>query len=102
MIYLICYDITNDRLRTRVARLCENYAFERIQFSVFVGDTSRNMAETFALEAQELIKKRLAKVSIIPICQNCYEKVITLGSKPELKRKQMKLAETQQEKVVVL
>jgi len=102
MIFLICYDIVNDKLRTRIAKLCENYAFERIQYSVFVGDTSRNMAETFALEARELIKKRLAKISIVPICQNCYEKVITIGSKPELKRKQMTLNRKQQEKVIVL
>ena len=32
--YLICYDIENDRERTRVARLLERYG-ERIQYSVF-------------------------------------------------------------------
>lgn len=98
----MCYDIPNDKLRTKIAKLCEYYAFERIQFSVFVGDTTRNMAETLAMEAQELIKKRLAKISIIPICQNCYEKVINIGSKPEMKRKQVTLVKKPVEKVLVL
>ncbi len=32
--YLICYDIPDDRDRTRVARLLERYG-ERVQYSVF-------------------------------------------------------------------
>ena len=32
--YLICYDIENDRERTRVAKLLERYG-ERVQYSVF-------------------------------------------------------------------
>ena len=32
--YLICYDIADDRDRTRVARLLERYG-ERVQYSVF-------------------------------------------------------------------
>lgn len=104
MLYVICYDITNDKLRTKIARLCEYYAFERVQFSVFAGDASRTRIETLALEAEELMKKRLAKISIIPVCQNCAEKIITLGSKPEMKRKATDpLKETiQPERVIVV
>ncbi len=32
--YLICYDLEDDRARTRVARLLESYG-ERVQYSVF-------------------------------------------------------------------
>ncbi|RLI72076.1 MAG: CRISPR-associated endonuclease Cas2 [Candidatus Gerdarchaeota archaeon] len=90
MIYLISYDIPNDQLRTQIAKLCEYYGFERIQFSVFMGETTRNMVETFALEANELIEKRLAKVTIIPICQKCYEKIIDMGRRkiPQYKEKE--------------
>jgi len=109
MIYLISYDIPKDQLRTQIAKLCEYYGFERIQFSVFMGETTRNMVETFALEAKELIEKRLAKVTIIPICQKCYEKIINLGRKkiPEYKEgkheeKQTKKKAAAKERVIII
>ncbi|WP_312714762.1 CRISPR-associated endonuclease Cas2 [Corynebacterium flavescens] len=36
---LICYDVTNDKRRTRLAKLLSSYG-DRIQYSVFVTDIS--------------------------------------------------------------
>lgn len=36
-IYLIAYDISDNKRRTRIAKLLEKYGYERIQFSVFTG-----------------------------------------------------------------
>lgn len=38
MIYLILYDITANSLRTKVSKLLVQEGYERIQFSVFVGN----------------------------------------------------------------
>jgi CRISPR-associated protein Cas2 len=38
MIYVILYDITHDKTRTRVSRILEQHGYERIQFSTFVGN----------------------------------------------------------------
>jgi CRISPR-associated endonuclease Cas2 len=38
--YLIIYDITENRIRTKVARLLISHGYERIQLSVFAGPFS--------------------------------------------------------------
>lgn len=35
--YLIGYDITNDKIRTKVAQKLSQHGYERIQYSVFAG-----------------------------------------------------------------
>jgi len=40
MMYLIIYDITENRIRTKVARLLVSHGYERIQLSVFAGPFS--------------------------------------------------------------
>jgi CRISPR-associated protein Cas2 len=37
MMYLITYDLTDDRARTKVAKLLEGHGYERLQYSVFCG-----------------------------------------------------------------
>ena len=89
--YILCYDIPNDSLRTKTAKLCEAYGFERIQFSVFAAEQTRNMVEMLVMEIGDLFKKRLGKVVVIPICFKCFEKIAYIGmdglSNPETKNK---------------
>ena len=40
MIYLVCYDMENDRLRNRLATKLQDWGMERVQKSVFVGKLS--------------------------------------------------------------
>ncbi|MEA2070210.1 MAG: CRISPR-associated endonuclease Cas2 [Asgard group archaeon] len=80
MRYLVSYDISKDSIRTKIAKLCQKYGLARMQFSVFTGKTTRNMIETFAIEAKDTIgKKRGEKVIVIPICERCQEKVISIS-----------------------
>ena len=50
MRYLLIYDITEDRARTRVADLCLDYGLERIQYSAFWGDLPRTLQEELLLK----------------------------------------------------
>jgi CRISPR-associated protein Cas2 len=49
MLYLICYDIENDRLRTRVSTKLQDCGLERVQYSVFVGKWSEKQKQDFDL-----------------------------------------------------
>jgi len=49
--YLVCYDITNDKRRDRVFKVCKNHG-DHIQFSVFECDL--NMTELVSLQRELL------------------------------------------------
>ncbi|MBJ7327745.1 MAG: CRISPR-associated endonuclease Cas2 [Chthoniobacterales bacterium] len=49
--YLVCYDITNDKRRDRVFKVCKNHG-DHIQFSVFECDL--NMTELVCLQRELL------------------------------------------------
>jgi len=64
---LVIYDISNDRARSHVARVCEDYGLDRIQFSVFFGALSRNLREELMLKFKEMLDQETGKIMIIPI-----------------------------------
>ena len=39
---LLIYDVTDDRLRAKIADICLDYGLERIQYSAFFGELSQN------------------------------------------------------------
>lgn len=89
--FMVVYDIADDRLRGRVALTLMEYGFMRLQKSVFIGDVSRNVAEMLAIELRKLVEGNPCDVRIIPVCVRCYEGVITVA----------RLAEVTEEEVVV-
>jgi CRISPR-associated endonuclease Cas2 len=59
-IFLVTYDISNDKKRNKIAKLLEQNGYERIQYSVFTGITSpRNNLELW---------KQLQKIADTGIC----------------------------------
>jgi len=103
MFYLISYDIQKDSIRTRIAKLCVAYGFQRIQFSVFAGEQSRTMVETFSLEAHDILGKRLGKIVVIPICLKCFEKIIYIGEQEMQQTKcRNSLGMQEEEKVMIV
>lgn len=77
--FVVVYDITDDRLRGRVALTLMEYGFSRVQRSVFVGDVNRNAAEMLAIELRRLVEGNPCDVRIIPVCARCYEGVIVVA-----------------------
>lgn len=81
LLYVIAYDIPNDRRRTKVHKTLCGFG-EWTQYSLF---------ECF-LDARELVKLRAKlqalldpaedSVRIYPLCTNCKQAVETIGSKP--------------------
>lgn len=80
-LYLIAYDITDTKKRTKVAELLEGYG-ERVNFSVFECLLTKSVLEKVIEEIEQLIHLKHDSVKIYFVCKECYSKSITLGKKP--------------------
>ena len=77
--YVISYDISDDRIRRKVAKELENYGV-RIQYSVF----ECNLSTARYKELYEKLLKLTLEISdgsirIYFICENCRGKIMTIG-----------------------
>ena len=68
MYCLLIYDIPDDRARTKIADVCLDYGLDRVQYSAFCGDISRNLQEELFLKVVGLLGKKLGNIQLIPIC----------------------------------
>lgn len=68
MISLIIYDIPSDKLRSKVADICQDYGLDRIQFSAFLGEINHNRREELLQKIKRKIGKKQANVQLFPIC----------------------------------
>ncbi len=64
---ILLYDITNDRIRTKIAMACEDYGLDRIQFSAFYGQLNRNLQEELMLRVRNLLGNESGRVQLVPI-----------------------------------
>lgn len=67
---LVVYDISNDRVRSKVADACLDYGLDRIQFSSFLGDLARTHQEELLLKIKKLLGRRAGNVQLFPICES--------------------------------
>ena len=65
---LLIYDISDDRIRTKVADACLDYGLDRIQFSAFYGNISRNYQEELFQKVEALLGKEDGQIMLLPIC----------------------------------
>lgn len=62
------YDVPDDRLRTRIATICEDYGLQRIQYSTFVGPMSRNRQEEAFMKISRRVGTQEANVLLLAVC----------------------------------
>lgn len=70
---LVVYDIPDDRIRARVADSCLDYGLDRIQYSAFWGDLSRNRQEELMRKLSRLLGKREGKIQLFVICEKDWQ-----------------------------
>ncbi len=78
-LYLIAYDISNNKKRNKVAELLEQYG-ERINLSVFECMLTHKQVD----ELSEKLKQMIAKtdsIKIYFICKSCYAKSRSIGQR---------------------
>lgn len=65
----VFYDIEEDRIRNKAARVCKDYGLERTQFIGFVGYLSRNKREEMAIKLKDVLEEKNGKILIQPVCE---------------------------------
>ncbi len=75
----VVYDISEDRPRGKVAKLCKEAGIYRVQKSVFLGTIERNRLDELSLAIDDHIDEATDSVYIFPMCQLDFKKVILKG-----------------------
>ena len=65
---LVIYDITEDKIRNKVAEVCKDYGLTRIQWSAFLGELSNNHREELYSKLIKTLKDNAGNIQIFPIC----------------------------------
>jgi CRISPR-associated protein Cas1 len=76
--YVICYDITEDRRRNRVAAILLDFG-QRVQESVFVAHLDDDLASRMRTRLQSAIDEDWDKVHVFEVCAACEKRQWTLG-----------------------
>jgi CRISPR-associated protein Cas2 len=76
---LLIYDITDDRVRNKVACYCQDYGLDRMQYSAFYGRLNRNLQEELMLKLQHTLGKSVGTIQLIPIGADDWERRMEVG-----------------------
>jgi CRISPR-associated protein Cas2 len=82
MFYLICYDIVDDRRRTKVAHLLEGYGL-RVQKSVFEAVLTPDQRQMLHKKLNRYLKAEEDQVRFYPMSPRYRQKIEILGWQPE-------------------
>lgn len=86
MHYLIAYDIAENRIRSRVAKLLEKRG-RRLQYSVFYAELAERECQGLWQELQNLTEKADHPLLLIaPLCAACYGRIWMTGEPLEKER----------------
>lgn len=79
MLTWFIYDISNNRARTKIAKLAEESGLYRVQKSVFLGKVSENTIDEIVLQSESLIDEKTDSLYVFPMCDEDFKKVILKG-----------------------
>ena len=77
--YVVCYDISDDRRRTQLAKCLESFG-SRVQWSVFEAFLTRPLVDNLLTRIGEIINSATDSVSLYPLCALCAQKSVFLGT----------------------
>lgn len=75
----IIYDITEDKTRNKIAKICKEKGLYRVQKSAFLGTINRNQLDELSIMCEDVIDLETDSVYIFPMCSEDFRKVILLG-----------------------
>ncbi|MCS3924836.1 CRISPR-associated endonuclease Cas2 [Methanosalsum natronophilum] len=88
MLVLIIYDITQNRIRTRISDKCKDYGLSRIQKSAFLGDLDERHIMFISKDISYIMddngSSETDSTLIIPICASCNDKQISIGNEVDI------------------
>jgi len=84
MKYVVTYDISNDKRRTKLSDLLGSYG-ERVNYSVFEIELSEAKRETLLheIELRKLINKKYDSLRFYHLCENCIPKSFDIANRED-------------------
>ena len=84
MKYVVTYDITNDKRRTKLSDLLGTYG-NRVNYSVFEIELSEARREKllYEIELKKLINKKYDSLRFYHLCENCVPKSFDVGNRED-------------------
>ena len=84
MKYLITYDISNDKRRTKVSDLLEGYGY-RVNLSVYECELTQNRLDRLIaeIEIKKLLDYKYDSLRFYHICKNCEQNSFELTQRPD-------------------
>jgi len=78
---LIIYDITDDKIRSRVSDECIAHGLTRIQKSAFIGVINNQVRKSLIKKLEKILGENRGNIQIFLICDNDirFRKVISSG-----------------------
>ena len=82
MYYLITYDISNDKKRTKLSELLDKYGV-RVNYSVYECELNQTKLDKllYEIKLNKLIDKKYDSLRFYHLCQNCLPKCFELANK---------------------
>jgi len=80
----VIYDIGDNGLRVRTAEFLLDFGLERVQYSAFAGDLTRNRREMLQIRIEGLFARdprarESDRVYVLPMCDGCFGGARFLG-----------------------
>lgn len=75
----IIYDISDNKMRTKLAKVYKNKGLYRVQKSAFLGTLNKNQLDELKIITKEMINPNKDSVYIFPMCEEDFKGVILLG-----------------------
>ena len=75
----VIYDISKNKIRTKVIKATEQAGLYRVQKSVFLGTINHTLLDELVMKVKDLIDPVTDSVYIFPMCEPDFKKVITAG-----------------------
>lgn len=79
MITWVIYDISDDKKRNKVSKICKEYGLYRVQKSAFLGDINKNQKDELLLRCKEITDGETDSVYVFPMCDDDFKKVKMIG-----------------------
>jgi len=75
----VVYDITSDKIRNKIAKVCKRKGLTRVQKSVFLGTLNRTEIDEMAMMCKDSIAEDSDSVYIFPMCRDDFGKTRLVG-----------------------
>lgn len=79
MITWVLYDISSNKIRNRVAKICKNMGLYRVQKSVFLGTLEDNQFDEIKLHIESLIDLENDSVYVFPMSKTNFNMCGLIG-----------------------